>query len=85
MTAENKRTATHWIAQTIEGGHAQPRNSSLAVLSTVSGNKGVAVLAITLHHDQNWHYFQVPKLITQANVRDELVLHRALQWLKYLP
>jgi hypothetical protein len=63
VTAQDQRATAHGVAEALKGSHAQSRNSSFAVLSTISAHKSVTALAITLHHNQNWNYFEVAKLI----------------------
>jgi hypothetical protein len=75
VTAKDKRATAHGVTEVLKGSHAQSRNSSFAVLSTVAAHQSVTTLAITLHHNKNWHYFQVAKLIAQANVRGESLHH----------
>jgi hypothetical protein len=85
VTAKDKQATAHGVTEALKGSHAQLQNSSFAVLSTVVAHQSVTTLAITLHHNKNWHYFQVAKLTAQANVRGKSLHHRVLNWLQYLP
>jgi hypothetical protein len=75
VTAKDKWAIVHGVTEVLKGSHAQSRNSSFADLSTVAAHQSVTTLAITLHHNKNWHYFQVAKLIAQVNVHGKSLHH----------
>jgi hypothetical protein len=81
----SRKQAMHWVAKVLEGSHTQSWNSPFTVHSTEPAHQSVSTLTVTLRHDKNRHYFQVPKLIYLVNiVIESSLVHRLLHWLQYL-